>query len=96
MEYQVKNVCGSASRASLPQGYSSWLNYWESKTNKTANYCSKVGCLSFATDGAHVTVEGYGNNWYIVPLCHKHNMETGTFEVYGPLVPVNPYLPILW
>ena len=31
-----------------------------------------------------------GDEWYIVPLCHEHNMAKDIeFQVYGPLVPVD-------
>ena len=34
-------------------------------------------CHAWATDGAHVTIEGRGKKQYIVPMCHKHNMQFG-------------------
>lgn len=96
MAYTITNVNGSTSRAVLPSGYSSWIDYWEKKTGLTTGYCKCDTCLKQATDGAHVNVEGHGNYWYIVPLCHEHNMTTGSLHVSGPLVPVNPDLSILW
>jgi hypothetical protein len=59
--YTVKNVNGTSSNASLPKGYSSWIDFWEKKIGRRANLCQKVSCYSSATDGAHVQVEGYGN-----------------------------------
>lgn len=96
MRYTVTNVIGSGSKAVLPSGYSSWIDFWQKKTGRIANYCHCTTCPQRATDGAHVYVLGYGNNWYIVPLCHAHNLTSGSFVVEGPLVPVNPNLPILW
>lgn len=96
MQYTVTNVIGSSSKAVLPYGYSSWIDYWEKKTGRIATYCHCIGCLQKATDGAHVYVAGYGYNWYIVPLCHAHNLTRDSFVVEGPLVPINPNLPILW
>ena len=46
--------------------------------------------------GAHVQIEGYGNSWYIVPLCQADNMRSGTFRAFGPFVPVNSTNPIIW
>jgi hypothetical protein len=96
MIYKVTNVNGSASKAALPSGYSSWIDFWEKKTGRSANTCHCTTCWLKATDGAHVNVVGYGNSWYIVPLCHAHNLSGDSFWVEGPLVPVNPYLSILW
>lgn len=96
MSYLVTNVAGSSSRAALPSGYTSWIDFWEKKTGLKANYCKETSCINMATDGAHVQVSGQGDYWYIVPLCHRHNMSMGYFYVEGPLVPVNTNLPILW
>lgn len=95
MIYNVYNVNGSSNRASLPAGYSSWMDFWEKKTGRKANLCKCTACMESATDGAHVNVDGYGYYWFITPLCHMHNMSNGTLQVDGPLVPVNENLPIL-
>lgn len=39
--------------------------------------CCVYGCHAWATDGAHVTVEGRGQKQFIVPMCHKHNTQFG-------------------
>lgn len=96
MTYIVTNVNGSVSKAVLPSGYSSWIDFWQKKTGMTASICHCTTCWQKATDGAHVNVVGFGNYWYIVPLCHTHNLSGDSFEVCGPLVPVNPNLSILW
>jgi hypothetical protein len=94
--YKCKNIVGTSDNASLPSGYSSWLDFWEKKTGKVAFSCRKFGCCRTAEVGAHVQVEGYGNYWYIVPLCKADNNSTDSFYVSGPLVPVNANLQILW
>lgn len=96
MTYTVTNIKGNSSRDVLPSGFTSWIDYWEKKTGKKAMFCNCTTCLERATDGAHVNVVGRGNYWYIVPLCRSHNLTSGCFVVEGPLVPVNPNLPILW
>lgn len=96
MSYKISNISGSSSKASLPTGYSSWIDFWEKKSGRKATYCKCTTCLKSATDGAHVYVEGHGQSWYITPLCHEHNMSTDSFWVEGPLVPVNENLSILW
>lgn len=68
-----------------------WIRFWEQATGRKAGLCHRVDCFGEdATDGAHVKLAGGPNKWYIVPLCHKCNCQFGaTFEVWGPLVPVN-------
>ena len=95
-KYTVSNINGDSKTAVLPSGYSSWIDFWEKKTGLKRGICKHETCLSAATDGAHVNVSGHGNYWYIVPLCHKHNLSSDSFKVNGPLVPVNPDLSILW
>lgn len=99
MTYKVHNL--QEGNRPVPAGYSSWLNYWERKVGHAAGNCHKRPntCQNDATDGAHVQLDAsYGNNnWYIVPLCHLHNLQRGeTFWVEGPLVPVDSRNSILW
>ena len=95
-KYRVSNISNTTERAALPAGYSSWIDFWEKKTGLSAGLCRCTSCFEKAIDGAHVYVEGHGTSWYIVPLCRSHNHVQGTFEVNGPLVPVNPANTILW
>jgi len=95
MVYLIKNL--KAGSRPAPIGYYSWIDYWERKTGKKAAKCHKTGCNEFAIDGAHVQLEDGRYEWYIVPLCHKCNMQRGlSFVVEGPLVPVNPNNSIRW
>ena len=65
-----------------------WIKYWEDATGQKAGLCHKVGCISMATDGAHVQLSNSDDRrWWIVPLCHKCNCQFGSeFVVTGPLV----------
>ena len=93
--FYVRNL-RSGSRPA-PAGYSSWLDYWGRRTGKDAGMCHHSTCYRTATDGAHVQLVNGGSEWYIVPLCHSCNLKYGeSLFVEGPLVPVNPYSPILW
>ena len=97
---KIQNVNGS-SRFENPVGYNTWLEYWEAKTGKSAWRCSAIDCHKFGRVnlvGAHVKKVGsYDNSWYIVPLCHKCNMQCGQrFYVEGPLVPVDSTNQIRW
>lgn len=89
--YKVKNLKGTSDR--VPNGYNSWLHYWESATGQVASKCNRLGCGVTGRSnlvGAHVKkVDSLDNNWYIVPLCQADNMSSDVFYVLGPLVPVN-------
>ena len=90
VEYMlVKNIFGS-SRFPRPNGYASWLAYWEAQTGYKATYCSASNCVKRDLVGAHVQkVFGNDNKWYIVPLCLSCNQRTDTFSVPdNVLVPV--------
>ena len=85
---KVKNVVGS-SRFPAPQGFSSWLDYWEKKSGQKATFCGASSCWGTNLVGAHVKkAEGYDQSWYITPLCVSCNQRADTFEVYSTLVPV--------
>lgn len=96
--YTVKNIKGTSDNKA-PEGYSSWLDYWDRNNGNidVSFFCQAVGCSEFAINGAHVQLLGENNQWYIVPLCAKHNNHnnTSTMQVFGPLVPVNSSNPIL-
>lgn len=87
--YKVKNLIGTGGRT--PDGYSSWLAYWEAKTGRKATECNRIGCSEKSNlVGAHVKKVGAGDDsWYIVPLCQGCNKRTDEFYVSGPLVAVN-------
>ena len=85
---KVKNVNGSG-RFNPPTGYSSWLEYWEDQTGKTASVCGAYGCSNKDLVGAHVQkADNSDNKWYVTPLCRSCNNRTDEFEVYFELVPV--------
>lgn len=80
---EVKNINGtSKDRYSYSKGYSSWLNYWKSKTNHCLpNKCACSGCFNEVKIGAHVMKTSNSNKWYIVPLCYECNKKTEPFKV---------------
>lgn len=85
---KVKNVVGS-SRFPAPLGYSSWLDYWERQTGKSATECGKCGMFVAAEVGAHVQkAYGLDKSYYITPLCRSCNQRTDEFYVETELVPV--------
>lgn len=88
---KIKNVNGS-SRFGSPEGYDSWLDYWESNSGKCAYRCSASDCHYCGRSnlvGAHVQKAfGTDKSWYIVPLCKGCNNRTDEFYVNEMLVPV--------
>lgn len=88
---KVKNASGT-SRYNAPAGYSSWLEYWDDKSGKTASECSAIDCDVKGREnlvGAHVKkVYGGDNHSYIVPLCRECNMRTDEFYVDEELIPL--------
>ena len=54
----------------------SWLQHWEKNTQLSPEQCCVLGCINPAKVGAHVQIKYpkiYGNEWFIVPMCMKHN-----------------------
>jgi hypothetical protein len=57
----------------------SWFEHWKRFSGQTVEYCPVESCLT-KNDlvGAHVQKDSYlDTDWYIAPLCKKHNAETG-------------------
>lgn len=68
---RVKNVEGHFKD---PEGYESWIEYWEDKMGRDAEECSRYFC-SNKDDivGALVTKVPDDGNIYLIPLCRSHN-----------------------
>lgn len=85
----VKNINGTGNNAC---SCGSWLAHWSKFSNTSlGSYCSKKGCTSKPVVGAHVKKDGYADNdWYIVPLCKKHNgQQNKAFELVGSAILVS-------
>lgn len=86
----VKNKKGTSNN-NPPVGFSSWLDFWETKKGKKATICEVKHCNGNPDVGGHVIKAGQGSKEYILPLCYSHNNkpETETFEAWeSDLVPV--------
>jgi len=86
----VKNKKGSADK-DPPEGYSSWLDFWEEKKNKKATVCEVKSCEGDPDVGGHVIKSGEGGKEYILPMCYECNNkpEDEIFEAWeSDLVPV--------
>lgn len=67
----IKNINGTTEHICK---CGSWLQHWANFSgSKIPCYCAVLGCSNIADVGAHVNKEGGPRDWYIVPLCHKHN-----------------------
>ncbi|GEO81425.1 hypothetical protein ROR02_15560 [Pararhodospirillum oryzae] len=75
----VKNANGTSD---LKCKCGSWIAHWEKYSEEEAVFCCVEGCLEEAEHGAHVVISKTGLNdpekhFYIVPMCHKHNIQRG-------------------
>jgi len=71
----IQNVNGTSKR--LPDGYSSWIKFWEAKTGETAG----VGKV-----GGHVTKTNSNDNaWYIAAITSAENNATSPYNHSGTL-----------
>jgi len=76
---KIKNINGT-SQYTCRCG--SWIEHWEKFSGQRALYCAGIGCMEMNPIGAHVQkADGYDSNWYIVPLCNKHNLGGGELEI---------------
>ena len=71
----IKNIKGTTGR--LPDGYKSWIQFWEAKTGKKAP-AGKIG--------GHVKkVDSSDNAWYIAAISHKQNALAEPYKYSGRL-----------
>lgn len=78
MNVLVKNLNGTAGKSHSP--YSSWLEYWKSKTGKTAYSCSNKSCNGKSEVGGHVKKTTEGSH-YLTPLCYSCN-NSGSDKIF--------------
>ena len=61
----------------VPNGYASWLEYWEKRTGRKSGKCQNLLCKSDDNEisdleGCHVDVVGRSGIW-LIPMCHCCN-----------------------
>ena len=78
---QVENVEGTSHNN--PNNSSTWKQHFlKHAENGWPSTCTRQGCNEEATDGAHVRVQGKGDEENILPLCHSCNQhKKGPFPV---------------
>ena len=82
---KIKNINGT-SDAKCKCG--SWLDHWKKFGGASfPQFCSEAKCIGKDLVGAHVQkADVADNNWYIIPLCSKHNLSKETLEVVSSTV----------
>lgn len=68
-----------------------WLYHWKKfGGGSTPLYCPVTKCFEKGLVGTHVQKDSATDkNWYILPLCKKHNGETGKSLEIGDFVLVS-------
>jgi hypothetical protein len=77
---KIRNINGTSQKKCK---CGSWLKHWENFSKQIANFFPVENCLEMDLVGAHVQKDDpKDKNWYIYPLCEKHNAAKGkSFEV---------------
>ena len=71
----IQNINGTSER--LPDGYDSWIDFWETKTGETAPH---------DTIGGHVIKSVSADDaWYIAAITHKQNASSLPYKYSGKL-----------
>ncbi len=72
---KIKNINGSGE---VPCNCDSWLDHWDRFSDQSPTYCPVEECMNRIEIGARVQKDNPADGgWYIVPLCQKHNAQTG-------------------
>lgn len=69
---EVKNKKGTADK-NPPDGYDSWLDFWEKKKDIKATTCEVLACEGSSDVGGHIIKVGDGSKEYILPMCYSCN-----------------------
>ena len=70
---KIRNKKGTAKPA--PEGYLSWLEFWQERKPVSDGICKIYNCSNQATDGGHVIIHGEGGKEYILAICHQCNSQ---------------------
>jgi hypothetical protein len=86
---KVRNINGTSDNTCK---CGDWLKHWEKYSGqRPPAYCPEEKCIEMPEVGAHVqkdTSTDYG--WYIIPLCKRHNGETGKSLIVSDAVNLAP------
>ncbi|WP_027360729.1 hypothetical protein [Desulforegula conservatrix] len=86
---KVRNINGTSDNTCKCSG--GWIKHWVNFGGKTLPlYCSEISCTETDLVGAHVQKDSSTDkNWYIVPLCKKHNAKTDSLTIVDGTVLVS-------
>ena len=76
----IKNINGTSDNKCNCEN---WVKHWEKYSKRSIKYCSAYGCMEETNIvGAHVQKSDQTDSmWYIIPLCHTHNMSKEELRV---------------
>ena len=61
-----------------------FLQRWIKQSGEEAPPCAVTDCIQTATDGAHVDKTNAGNQVFVVPMCHDHNLQVAQAFRFKP------------
>lgn len=75
----VKNVKGTSEKSC---SCGTWIDHFKKHSGGRGTICYVTTCNDTDVVGAHVVkADGSDSTQYIVPLCQKHNKDTGVMDV---------------
>lgn len=79
---KVTNINGTSDNDCI---CGSWIQHWENFSGKSPFFCSEKSCTETKLVGAHVQ-KMTSDDWFIIPLCKKHNNSKEDLEVVDSTV----------
>ncbi len=67
-----------ATQSMPPEGFSSWLAFWEAQRGRRATECEAFGCDREVTEAGRVIKNGQEEGVYILPLCDRCSSQANT------------------
>jgi len=72
-KFQTESFYNHTGAYKVPDGYESWLDYWEKNTGRSAKECLNINCENTEDiEGCHVDVVGKSGVW-LLPMCRSCN-----------------------
>lgn len=72
-KFQTESFYNHIGTFKVPDGFESWLDYWEKNTGRSAEKCLNINCENTNNlEGCHVDVDGKSGIW-LIPMCQGCN-----------------------
>ena len=72
-KFQTESFYNHTGAYKVPDGFESWLDYWEKNTRRSAKECLNINCENTEDiEGCHVDVVGKSGVW-LLPMCRSCN-----------------------